>query len=446
MRMAVMTRDNHSLQKLTIKDVVINDLCTGCGTCVSTCPSSAIKLTKNDAKGIYIPKLNDETCNNCEICYEVCPGHSVNFKDLNLEIFGKEADDILIGNYTNCYIGHADDYEIRYNSAAGGLVTQLLLFALEEGIIDGALVTRMKKNNPLEPEPFIARTKGEIIESSKSKYCPVPANLALKEILKEDGKFAVVGLPCHIHGIRKAEMINNKLKEKIVLHLGILCSINRNFLATEYLLQKFNIKKEDVAKLDYRGEGWMGNMSITLKNGSKRLIPYLVYWTQMLRSYFVPIRCTLCSDQSCELGDISFGDIWLPEFRGDKIGTSVIISRNKIGDRILQNAALMGRIELININRNKVVDSQKFPLFFKKSYLIARIFLFKIFGKSIPLYNQELLEPKFAAYLYTILIYLQIYISSKRYLWSMLGPFALLLETIDYCKQKIESIIHKSII
>ena len=446
--MIAMLTDNPPVQKLTIGEVVKGDLCTGCGTCVSLCPNGAIELVIDCKKGIYVPKSNEEKCNNCGICYKVCPGHSVDFKDLNLEIFGKEPDDILIGNYTNCYIGHANDHGIRYNSAAGGLVTQLLIFALEEGIIDGALVTRMKKSNPLEPEPFIARTREEIIESSKSKYCPVPANLALKEIFKEEGKFAVVGLPCHIHGIRKAEMINEKLKEKIVLHLGILCSINRNFLGTEYLLQKFNIKKEDVAKLDYRGEGWMGSMSVTLKNGSKKLSPYLVYWTHILRSYFVPIRCTLCSDQSCELADISFGDIWLPEFRDDKIGTSVIISRNKIGEQILQNAVLKRKIELINIDRNKVVESQKYSLFFKKSSLNARIFLFKIFGKSTPFYNQELSKQKFGAYAYlhSILIYLQIYISSKRYLWGVLGAFALLLGGIGYCKRKIENIIHEPIV
>ena len=437
--------DNPPVQKPTIGEVVKADLCTGCGTCVSLCPNGAIELVIDDKKGIYVPILNDATCNNCGTCYKVCPGHSVDFKDLNLEIFRKEPDDILIGNYTNCYIGHANDYEIRYNSAAGGLVTQLLIFALEEGIIDGALVTRMKKSNPLEPEPFIARTREEIIESSKSKYCPVPANIALNEILesKEDEKFAVVGLPCHIHGIRKAELINEKLKEKIVLHLGILCSINRNFLATKYLLQKFNIKKEDVAKLDYRGEGWMGCMSITLKNGSKKLSPYLVYWTHILRSYFVPIRCTLCSDQSCELADISLGDIWLPEFRDDKIGTSVIISRNKIGEQILQNAVLKRKIELTNIDRSKVVKSQKFSLLFKKSSLNARIFLFTLFGKSLPSYNQELLEPKFSAYLHAILLYLQIYISSKRHLWGLLGIFSFLLGCASYAKEKLDTGIIK---
>ena len=45
--------------------------------------------------------------------------------------------------------------------------------------------------------PLSFRIKEEIISASKSKYCPVPANIVLKEILKdkECEKFAVVWLP-----------------------------------------------------------------------------------------------------------------------------------------------------------------------------------------------------------------------------------------------------------
>lgn len=426
----------------TIETIVKRGLCTGCGTCVGICPTSALKIIKNDSKGIYLPQLNSNDCNQCGICFEICPGHSVDFKNLNLAVFGKEQADNLIGNYMNSYIGHATNHEIRYNSASGGLVTAILIFALEEGIIDGALVTRMKKDHPLEPEPFIARTREEIIEASKSKYCPVPANLALKEILesKNDDKFAVVGLPCHIHGIRKAEMVNNKLKEKIALHLGIFCSINRNFLGTEYLLQKLNIKKEDVAKLDYRGEGWMGRMSITLKNGNKKFIPYLVYWTHVLRSYFVPMRCTLCSDQSCELADISFGDIWLPEYREDKIGTSVVVSRNKIGDALLQNARLKKMIEIKNLDRNKIMENLRYALTFKKKYLKARFFLFKMVGREVPIYNQTLPKSPLSAYFHAIMLYFPIWISSKRYLWKLLPIFIYFLKFAGYWYHKFEKI------
>lgn len=53
--------DNRSLQKQTIEEVVKNNLCTGCGTCVSICPNLAIEVTKNDARGIiYIQKVNKE--------------------------------------------------------------------------------------------------------------------------------------------------------------------------------------------------------------------------------------------------------------------------------------------------------------------------------------------------------------------------------------------------
>lgn len=424
----------------TISQVVEDDICTGCGTCIALCPKEAIKLTIDKKKGIYVPKLDEDECNNCGICFKVCPGHEVDFKGLNPEIFGKEPEDVLIGCYRNCYIGHSTDYDIRYNSASGGLITQLLIFALEEGIIDGALVTRMKKGSPLEPEPFIARTKKEIIEASKSKYCPVPANIALKEILesKEGEKFAVVGLPCHIHGIRKAEQINKKLKENIVLHLGLLCSITRNFLSQEYLFKKFNVKKEDIAKFDYRGEGWIGGMTITLKNGDKIYSPLPIYYTRILRSYFVPLRCTLCSDQSCEFADISFGDIWIPEFMGDTIGTSVIIIRNKISENILHEMVLNKKIELNYLDRDKLITSQLYPLHLKKTHLNARIALFNLFSKATPIYNQELLKPRAFSYLHGVLLYFYIFISSKRYLWNFLGLIAVPLRFKSYLNDKMK--------
>lgn len=366
-----------------IIDVVKNDLCTGCATCISLCPEEAIELTKDESRGIYVPRVLEERCNNCGICYKVCPGHEVDFKQLNLEIFGKESgnklEDIMINNYINCYVGHSTDYNIRYNSSSGGVITQLLIFMLEEGIIDGALVTRMKKDSPLEPEPFIARTREEIIEASKSKYCPVPANIALKKILKskEGEKFAVVGLPCHIHGIRKAESVNKKLKEKIVLHLGLFCNHTPTLLATEFLLKKVKVKKESVKRLDYRGEGWPGKMKVGLAN-NELLLPYS--WSLVGSYFFTPIRCFLCSDGANELSDISFADAWSELSEKDKIGKSIVVSRSELGEKLLQITELRKEIELNKISANKVVQSQQTMLPFKKVNLDARI---RLFNKDI---------------------------------------------------------------
>ena len=371
------------------REIVNNELCTGCGTCIAMCPNEAIKLTVNEKKGIYVPKINEEECNNCGICYQVCPGYSVDFKELNLEIFEKEPEDILIGNYLNCYIGHSTDYDIRYNSASGGLVSQLLIFALKKGMIDGAIVTRMKKDNPLEPEPFIARTKEEILEASKSKYCPVPANVALKEILetKEGERFAVVGLPCHIQGIRKAEMVNKKVKEKIVLHLGIFCSHTDSFRGTKLLLRKLCIKDKEVKKISYRGEGWPGKIQINLKNGDQRYISnQSILWNIIFNSFFsTPTRCLVCNDLTSELADISFGDPWLPRIMAkEQEGKSIIISRTKQGEKMLNTANSDGYIELSPIEPEKVIQSQRTFLHFKKVNLEERIKLLKLLGKKYP--------------------------------------------------------------
>jgi len=121
-------------------------------------------------------------------------------------------------------MGYATDHSMRWTGQSGGLVTALLVFALEEGLIDGAVVTRMSKSDPLSPETVVAESKKEILNASKSKYCPVPLNVAVKEVLKKNGKYAIVGIPCQIHGIRKLEMIESKLKNKIILHLGLFCS------------------------------------------------------------------------------------------------------------------------------------------------------------------------------------------------------------------------------
>ncbi|MBV1766997.1 MAG: Coenzyme F420 hydrogenase/dehydrogenase, beta subunit C-terminal domain, partial [Methanobacterium sp.] len=333
-----------------IIDVVKEGLCTGCGTCAGLCPQDIIKMEINHEKGLYFPKLG-EGCNECGICLEVCPGYEVDFIRLNKEIFGKEAESILIGHYENCYLGYSCDQDLRFAATSGGMITQILLYLLEEKMIDGALVVRMSDENPLEPEPFIARTKEDIINAKGSKYCPVPTNIKLKEIIEsEDEKFAVVGLPCQIQGLRKAESLHKKLKNKIVLSLGIVCNHTPSFKATEFLLGKLGIEKEDVKSIIYRGEGWPGSLKVQTKNDDVLLQPE--YWGTGFGQLFIPDRCHYCCDHMAELADMSFADPWLPEYSDEKIGQNIILSRKK--DYILNEMEKKKILKLKKINPDKI--------------------------------------------------------------------------------------------
>ncbi len=394
--------------------MVKHKLCTGCGTCAGICPHDALDMAIDAKRGCYVPELDENRCTECGWCYDACPGHGVDFDGLSVALFGEEAsEDIALGRYLGCYIGSATDKEVRYNSSSGGLVSSLLIFALETGLIDAALVTRMRRANPLRPEPFLARTKEEVLSAAGSKYCPVAADVVLKEVLAHEDKVAVVGLPCHIQGVRKAEECIPKLKKQIRLRISIACSLDYSFLGTERFLKVLGIAPADIETLHYRGRGWPGSMVLRLKDGTERTAPLAEYYRQ-LGPYSLR-RCTLCSDMLGELSDLSCGDAWIPEvMRTDKLGSSFVVSRTCAGEEFLQAAASHEVVELSELGLQELLTSQGHALF-KKRKLEARMSLFRWCGQRVPDYNQRLLTPTRADYVNTVKFYAARYAMSGNH-------------------------------
>jgi coenzyme F420 hydrogenase subunit beta len=349
----------------------------------------------------------------------------VDLERLNAEFFGKQPEDPLIGNLIGCYVGHSNDEGIRFDSSSGGVVTQLLVYALEKGVVDGVLVTRMSKERPLEPEPFIARTRKEVVSAAKSKYCPVAANVALKEIMSEEGRFAVVGLPCHMHGVRMAEKACGELKSKIALHVGLFCSHTVSFGGTDCLLRKFGVDRGQVAKLDYRGRGWPGCMSIQLKGGRDLRMRFVrgwnAYWNVFSGFFFAPLRCLMCPDHFNELSDVSIGDAWLPELRGSKFGEAVLVTRTAFAEELVASMKRGGVLSLKAVSPRKVKESQAFSLNFKKAGLAGRLALLRKFGRNTPVICPKPGSSGFLASVDGFLSYLSFLVSSSRRLRLLLA-------------------------
>jgi coenzyme F420 hydrogenase subunit beta len=400
-------------------------LCHGCGTCAGICPNSALKMEV--VEGLWVPKILFDKCTSCGICGKVCPGYEVNFESLNVKAFGKQPSDRSTGECLNCHASHSTDENLRYNSASGGLASQILIYALEKGVIDGALVTRMNEANPLESEAFIARSREEIVAASKSKYCPVAANYALKEIIHEKGNFAVVGLPCHIHGIRKAEQLYPELKKKIILHLGLMCSHMVSFKGTEFMVGKLNMDKNRVQEITYRGKGWPGAMTVRSAEWAVS-IPLVgswrSYWPVFSSFLFTPVRCTMCPDQLAELADISLGDAWLPEFRGDKIGKSLLITRTQFAENLLRALQSDGKIVLSPISLERVKRSQAVNLRFKKDDFFTRSIMLKAANQQMPVFVPAV-SGRFStlAFLRNLFIFLSIKLSMNKTVMSFLVRF-----------------------
>jgi coenzyme F420 hydrogenase subunit beta len=274
----------------------------------------------------------------------------------------------------------------------------------------------------LEPEPFIARSREEIVSASKSKYCPVPMNVALKTILSEKARFAVIGLPCHIYGIRKAEAALPQLKNRVILHVGLFCSHTESFSGTDCLLRKFGVDKDQVEKLDYRGNERPGRMSIRLKDGRSISVRFNrawnAYWNVFSPFFFAPIRCIMCGNQFNELSDVSFGDAWLPELRKSKKSESVIVTWTAFGDELLTRMRRDAVISLRSVSPAKVKEAQAFSLNFKKDNLQGRLAFLRLLGKKTPNFDSKLSFPALPS---AFLSYLSFRISSSKRLRRLLA-------------------------
>ncbi len=371
----------------TVIDVVRHGLCCSCGTCVGMCPSNALSLTE-DHSGIYVPVIDESRCSNCGLCMKVCPGYSVDFDSLNRSVFNTIPKDVLVGKTIASYLGYSLDDAVREGGQSGGVISSLLSFALEKGIIDGAIVTRMRHSIPLRPEVYIAKTRDDVLEASKSKYCPVPTNIIIREVLNTDGRFAFVGTSCQMQGIRKAEALSWELKEKIILHLGVFCDRTLNFHFQQYILSRARVKEGDVKEFSYRSKkwrGWPGDLEIQLKLGETVFLPK--DWRISVKPLFTVQRCLLCFDKLNQLSDISFGDAWLHGSSGDEKGLSVLISRNEWAQRLLVDALNEGIVFCEGLPLDKIVKGQRVR---EKEIIISRYCIAaKLLGMAVPRYKPE---------------------------------------------------------
>ncbi|EHH01587.1 Coenzyme F420 hydrogenase/dehydrogenase, beta subunit C-terminal domain [Paraprevotella clara] len=376
--------------KKNVSWVVHNGLCTSCGICIGACAKKAISFIYGKERNI--PTVNVKLCVNCGVCYKICPGKGCNINSLSKKLFNKENGinkNLYIGHYLKTYVGHSTNEDLRYHAATGGMVTQFLTYLLEKKLIDGAVVVGYSEENPFEAKPFIAKNAEEIHDSKSSKYVVTSMDKVVTEILNTDLKrLAMVGLPCHIQGMRKLAEKNRLIHDKIAVFAAIYCSVNKTRHSLDYYLYRYKVNKNDVGKFSFRDDGCMGFMKFTDKNGNTiKKVPYMSYWFGT-HSFFANSRCSLCIDQLGELADISFGDIHIKPYSNDQIGTNSIITRSSYWDKLLQECHKEGYIMLDEISAQTLVSSQTYTISFKKGGGVKTNFMLrKLVGKRNPIYD-----------------------------------------------------------
>lgn len=334
------TRERWTAQwKELYDEVILSGLCTGCAGCVISCPHDVIGY--NHSEGQYKPfhleeELGPANCvhgeKGCTTCTRACPRFRLWEPEANEHLFGRDREpDEIAGIYSDILLTRASDEMVHRMGQDGGLVSAILIWALDEGYIDGALTSFLDgEAGSWKAKPGVATNKEEVLASAGSRYTYSANTLAIDEALERGlSKLALIGMSCQssvppVMWHRKV----GKISKPIVFNIGLLCSKTFDDSIFEELFEaKYGLAKHDMVKMNIKGvfQIWMRDGSyheINLKECHA--------WTRE--------GCNHCPDFAAEHADISCGGI------GKDNDWTLTIVRTELGREIIQRMIADGSI------------------------------------------------------------------------------------------------------
>ncbi len=322
----------------------MNHLCLGCGICAAICPQERIRMVFSARDGYFIPTAGFEDCEiACGLCERVCPFVPENPGPVDIagQLFAKipsiQKDDVL-GYYLQTLAGYSTEH--RPKSASGGLLTWILETLLRRGEIDGAVCVGPDPKSPLLFDFRICRSVEDIRACSGSCYQPVELSRALRQVLAQDGRYAVVALPCVARGLRLAMRSNDQLQARIHMIFGLVCGQMKSRHFIEYLVHKYAARDypSRICFRHKRSNHPASDYAYRFVWENRRILD--LGWTEDIarpwgERWFTLEACDYCDDVFAECADAAFMDAWLPQYAADLRGHSLLLVRNPLVGKIL---------------------------------------------------------------------------------------------------------------
>ena len=320
--------------------VITSGLCTGCAGCVISCPHDVIGY--DHVAGGYKPfHLEDElgptNCGHgekgCTSCTRACPRFGLWEHQANEHLFDRDrTEDELAGVYSDIMLVRASDDMVHRMGQDGGLVSAILIWALDHDYIDGALTSYLENGDTStwKAVPGVATNRDEVLAGAGSRYTYSANTLAYDEA-RERGlsRLAMVGMSCQssIAPVMWSRKIG-KVSKPIVFNIGLLCSKTFDDAIFEELFEaKYRLRREDIVKMNIKGvfQIWTrdgGYHEVNLKECHA--------WTRE--------GCNHCPDFAAEHADISTGGI------GKDNDWTLTIVRTELGREIMSRMIADGSI------------------------------------------------------------------------------------------------------
>jgi coenzyme F420 hydrogenase subunit beta len=320
-------------------EVVTSGLCTGCSGCVIACPHDV--LGYRDTDGVYRPfHLEEEDgpggCGHgdrgCTSCTRACPRFRAWEPEIDEFLFGRTRTEAEVsGIFKDIVLARASETAIHEMGQDGGLVSALLVYALEHDMLDAALVSYLEGDGASwKAIPGVARTRDDVLRSAGSRYTYSANPMAYGDAVRDGAeRIALVGMSCQSSMVpmlktRKA----GKVARRFTLNIGLLCSKTFDDAIFEELFEaKYGLSRAQIRKVNIKGV-----FQIWTHDGGYHEVPLKEChaWTRE--------GCLLCPDFAAEHADISTGGI------GKYNDWTLTIVRTDVGRELIERALADGWI------------------------------------------------------------------------------------------------------
>jgi coenzyme F420 hydrogenase subunit beta len=325
-------------------DVARHGMCQGCGACRYICPNQAVELWNVLASGIR-PVADSTRCTGCRECLRTCSGLNVARERRRWPTGTIQSLRESWGPVLEVWEGHAGDPDIRFQGGSGGVVTALASYCLEKEGLYGTLHVKADPDRPHMNRAVLSRTRDALLQGAGSRYAPASPCDGLSLVEDAPAPCLFVGKPCDIAAAQKARRIRRTLDEKLGATIALFCGGTPSTNGTMELFRNMGIDASDVASLRYRGYGWPGAVRVVLKKSQASPVEmaYRQAWDAIL-THHKPFRCHICPDGTGEFADLACGDPWYRPIREGEHGSSLIVVRTNLGQRILRQALETGYV------------------------------------------------------------------------------------------------------
>ncbi|MEX2728105.1 MAG: Coenzyme F420 hydrogenase/dehydrogenase, beta subunit C-terminal domain [Candidatus Sigynarchaeum springense] len=323
------TDDPGKVQPVYVPVKVVDEgkACSGCGTCQAACPVDCISVDDGQVK------IDMDRCIRCGLCLTACPRALLPRKAMDWAMKDGPAtpEELKAGNIMEAWCARTTRPDLRPLVQDGGVSSALLMQALDSKAIQVAIGATKKDDVPWKPEAIVMKDSHDVARAAGTKYVNTPS-LKLLRGLKREKSIAVVGTPCMMQALRKAEIYPTGTigVGNIKYRIGIFCMESFTHAGIKQLCEgTFGIPLEQVKKMNIKeGQFFAFPMNGDPKSASMKDV------TKLAR-----LSCHCCHDLTSEMADISVGSIGSPD------GWNTVLVRTSAGKELFDSAVQSGLIE-----------------------------------------------------------------------------------------------------